>query len=384
MIQLIDLILCGAAFLLTFIIFVNTNKVNTKANQWFGAFIFCIFLLLLENIFLSTKLLQEDDFVFEFISLSSFTITPIFYLSVSYYVEPLKKWRTLDYLHFGFAFLMLTLVVLSHFIDEKAKTEDLNPETVANVTLLFNIIFCLQVIPYFVLAYKKIRKHQRTIRLLNSSVENMDLKWLKNIIISVFIIALFWVLDIVFYLSEKSAIFDCVSSLIYLFGIFYITFFWLKQKEIFPYNLAEKEEIEIIIEETTLSKDNRKKLLSDEKLEQLKIELLELLDSKKPFLDDDLSLVKLANLLTISTHLLSYVINKGFDENFYQFINRYRIEEAKKLILDPKMNHLSILGIGFEVGFNSKTVFNTTFKKITGLTPTEFKKQNTPKTGSDL
>lgn len=92
MTNLIDLILCGAAFLLTFLIYVNTNKVNTKANQWFGAFVFCIFLLFLENVLLFTKLLKEDDIFIEIISITSFVISPIFYLSVSYFVAPIKKW----------------------------------------------------------------------------------------------------------------------------------------------------------------------------------------------------------------------------------------------------------------------------------------------------
>ena len=100
------------------------------------------------------------------------------------------------------------------------------------------------------------------------------------------------------------------------------------------------------------------------------------MDNKKPFLDPELSLFKLASQLDISSHLLSYVINNGCDENFHQFINRYRIEEAKKMIQDSGMQHLSLMGIAFEVGFNSKTVFNTTFKKSTNQTPSEFKKSN--------
>ena len=78
--------------------------------------------------------------------------------------------------------------------------------------------------------------------------------------------------------------------------------------------------------------------------------------------------------MNLSTHLLSYTINTGFDENFYQFINRYRIDEAKKMVLDPQMGHLNLVGIAFAVGFNSKTAFNTAFKKATGQTPSEFKK----------
>ena len=66
-------------------------------------------------------------------------------------------------------------------------------------------------------------------------------------------------------------------------------------------------------------------------------------------------------------------INNCFDENFYTFINRYRLEDCKAMLVNEKYNHLSILGIAFEAGFNSKTAFNTAFKKNTGLSPKEFK-----------
>lgn len=104
--------------------------------------------------------------------------------------------------------------------------------------------------------------------------------------------------------------------------------------------------------------------------------MIELLEKEKPHLNCEISLVQLANSLFIKPHILSYVINEGFNENFNQLINRYRIEEAKKLIIDPTMNRLSISGIGYEVGFNSKSVFNHTFKKNTGLTPIQFKSEN--------
>ena len=101
------------------------------------------------------------------------------------------------------------------------------------------------------------------------------------------------------------------------------------------------------------------------------------MDADKPFLDSELTLMKLATKLNSTPHQLSYIINTGFNENFYQFVNRYRVEEAKKIILDPKMDHLSFVGIGFEVGFNSKSVFNTMFKKISGYTPSEYKREMT-------
>ncbi|WP_449397875.1 helix-turn-helix domain-containing protein [Chryseobacterium wanjuense] len=68
------------------------------------------------------------------------------------------------------------------------------------------------------------------------------------------------------------------------------------------------------------------------------------------------------------------MINAGFQKNFFQYVNEYRIEHAKKLLKDNSKNKLSILGIAYESGFNSKTSFNTTFKKLTNQTPSEFKK----------
>lgn len=61
--------------------------------------------------------------------------------------------------------------------------------------------------------------------------------------------------------------------------------------------------------------------------------------------------------------------------NFYDLVNSYRVEEAKRLLLDPKNSNYTILSVGFEAGFNSKTTFNTVFKKFTGLSPTEFKER---------
>ncbi|SHM60362.1 helix-turn-helix domain-containing protein [Flavobacterium chilense] len=375
MYSIFNAIICGAAFLLTFIIFVNQNKVNIKANRWFGCFIFCIFLILLENVIIDSKILSETDILNELINISSFIVAPVFYLSVCYYIEPVRKWKAIDYLHFSFAFLVFILLVMSWAIDDNTKPEDISPEIVQKTIAIFNFIFSLYVFIYCFLAYKKIIKHEKTIRLLNSTSENLDLKWLKNIIVGVIFITIFWIFDIVFQISEGNKTFDILTSLIYFLSILYITYYWQKQKEIFPYSLKEKEEIETIIVETTLPKGKRKELLTDEELQEQKSNLLQLMEIEKPFLDFDLSLVKLAASMKISTHILSYVINNGFDENFYQFINRYRIEEAKKLMADLETNRLSLLGIGFSVGFNSKTVFNTTFKKVTGQTPSEYKKQ---------
>jgi AraC-like DNA-binding protein len=79
----------------------------------------------------------------------------------------------------------------------------------------------------------------------------------------------------------------------------------------------------------------------------------------------------------LTPHQLSYLINIGFNENFFLFVNKYRVERVKELLINKENDHLSILGIAFESGFSSKTAFNTTFKKFTQQTPSEYKKSRT-------
>ena len=78
----------------------------------------------------------------------------------------------------------------------------------------------------------------------------------------------------------------------------------------------------------------------------------------------------------MSTSHLSQTINELLGQSFSDFVNSYRIEEAKRKLVDPACKHLSVLGIAEEVGFNSKSSFNSVFKKHTAMTPSEFRTRN--------
>jgi YesN/AraC family two-component response regulator len=97
---------------------------------------------------------------------------------------------------------------------------------------------------------------------------------------------------------------------------------------------------------------------------------------EKPYLDPELSLQTLAKRMEITKEDLSQVINEQLDRNFKNFINEYRIEEAKKKLLDPKEDQFVLMKIAFDVGFNSKSVFNASFKKFTGMSPSQYRKKH--------
>jgi AraC-like DNA-binding protein len=373
--QLISFFVAGTTLLLAFLIFVNINQTNSKANRWFGSFIFCIFLIQFNDLLEKTEFLKTRMPINDFLGITDFIVAPLFYFSVIYFIQPDRKWRTKDHFHFVFAFIMLLLLSLSLMIKVPPPTAA-DKENATIIITVFNIVFCFQVISYCIAAYRKITAYQKHLFLYTSNSDAINLKWLQKVVICMLVMTGLWSCDNVFKLAKNNASFDHFASIIYLIGIFYIAYFSLKQKEFYPLNKQEKEEIDAIIMETSTLEVNQKKLLSDTDLHKMKSTLIQVMENNKPFLDPELSLFKLASQLDISSHILSYVINKGCDENFYQFVNRYRIEEAKKMILDSNMKHLNLVGIAFEVGFNSKTVFNTTFKKMTNQTPTQFKKAN--------
>jgi AraC-like DNA-binding protein len=101
------------------------------------------------------------------------------------------------------------------------------------------------------------------------------------------------------------------------------------------------------------------------------------MEQEKPYLNPALTLKELSSELSIPARHLSQIINESMQSNFYDYISKYRIEEAKSILSDQSSNK-TVLEILYEVGFNSKSSFNTAFKKYTGVTPSKFKRNSQP------
>ncbi len=114
---------------------------------------------------------------------------------------------------------------------------------------------------------------------------------------------------------------------------------------------------------------------NQDELEEMLPIIIKYMQDEKPFLEPELTLQQLAARLSLKPKMLSLVINEKLGRNFFDFINHYRIEEAKRMLTNPEDKKITILEVLYEVGFNSKSSFNTLFKKYTGLTPSAFKQQ---------
>jgi AraC-like DNA-binding protein len=111
--------------------------------------------------------------------------------------------------------------------------------------------------------------------------------------------------------------------------------------------------------------------LTADQLQLSTARLKALLVEQKPFTQPSFSLPELAQLMNVSVHTMSQLINDGMGKSFFELMAEYRIEEAKKKLRDHP--NIKIEEIAEQVGYNSKSSFNTAFKKLTGKTPSEFR-----------
>lgn len=131
---------------------------------------------------------------------------------------------------------------------------------------------------------------------------------------------------------------------------------------------------QVTIQEETATK--KPPLLDAETAEAYKSRLLQFIEEEEPYLSPNLTLRLLAEQVEIHPNQLSWLLNERLGKNFNDFINYYRVERFKSLVTNPSNSHISLIGLAYESGFNSKTVFNTFFKKEVGMTPKEYMKAN--------
>jgi AraC-like DNA-binding protein len=208
--------------------------------------------------------------------------------------------------------------------------------------------------------------HAAGIKQSHSSIEKINLRWLQYLL-SAFVIA--WLVTLAIQLSAATPQAFNYSWLLVAVVTFLIGYMGLRQPEIFA-----GEENLVSGSEGIQKKKYEKSALTADKAGQYLAKLQKLMAAEKPFLDKDLTLNSLAEKLSIPSHHLSQIINESLRQNFFEFVNSHRVEEAKKLLLDPANRHLNLAEIGHKAGFNSVSSFNAVFKKFVQMTPSRYQK----------
>lgn len=355
----------GAAFLLGFLLLAHSRKVNPIANRYLGLFVITLGLAIIEIPLFYQKIHINHPNLFEMIGLIRFLTAPFLYCSILYFTSFSKKFEKKNLWHF-LPFLFFLIFRFPFFIT--GKNIEFSYEVGRIVFFILQIVLPLQAVVYWCLSFRRLQIHIKNIHQFSSSTEQIDLSWLKYFLLILVFIIIAW-LNLVFFNLNSLIEF---TPFIYLLSVFFLAYFSLQQKEIFDFSKSELNDLSAIKED----KKESTKRVSESRMTELNEKLQKLMDLEKVYLENDLSLPKLAKRMNASCNEVSFVINELYRDNFYNFINKYRVEEAKILLLSEKYSQLNILGIAYESGFNSKTTFNTTFKKHIGFSPTEFVKSN--------
>lgn len=240
------------------------------------------------------------------------------------------------------------------------------------VNVSFWIIVVVQFSFYLYFTNKKWVDYQARVQQEVSNKENVDIAWVR------FFMMVFLLLNVFFFFSLFAAIhladgawLPKTTAVLFSLSIFALGYKGTLQHHIFQ----SGGKISPNHAPASVPADNTLKSHDEELVSQLVRYMVE----KKPFLEADLTLSQLAKDFNISRSQLSVLINEGTGDNFYDFINKFRVEEVKRLMVDPGLAHFSLLGIALEAGFKSKSSFNLIFKRFTGLTPSAYRNNILPK-----
>ena len=307
--------------------------------------------------------------------ISLFMLLGIFlYLYASKLVSKRKRFNKKNLLHLlPFAAFNLYLLGASFSPDVANEIRLENVHTNMHHPLLFQLFLIITLLSgpfYFVLTLKLFQKHDINVFNNFSSIETINLEWLRKLVI---IFGIIWtiliIITVIHHVFNLFSMVFCTDSLFLALSIFVILigYFGLKQKVIFENELEQSpvfEEEKLKYSGSTLKEDEASVYVE---------KLIEYMRLKKPYLNPELTLTQLASDIDITTHHLSQIINEQFKLNFFEYINQFRVEEVKSRIHNPKFENYSLLGIALDSGFNSKSSFNRIFKKFTNQTPSQFK-----------
>lgn len=255
---------------------------------------------------------------------------------------------------------------------------------------LHGSFFILQFGTYCFLVLRQINRHNRSLEEHYSFTDAMNLRWLKLLTyLCVFFLVLFLAFnrahlvihgDFAYTALRPNAPFLFMVVAIYVIGIMALVQPKMEPRHQVepaqqdPSELSAPGDSPASAQAQETPRKYARSGMSLEDAQRYKILLMETMQKNELYLDCDLTLGDLAEEAGITYHQASQVINDQMNQKFFSFVNNYRIQRAKDMLADPKTSSMPIVELALEVGFKSKSSFYDAFKKVTDMTPTQFRK----------
>ena len=366
--------------LLLAIFFLKYRGRHNIANLYQGWFMLALSLAILEELLNNTGYIVRVPAISNFAEPLNLAYGPLFFLYVQRSLKPLQRNRQ-DWYHFLPFFLYLGYMFFFFLQPEAVKynahlqskhpgwtmleTSPSFPEDPLGIRSLINPITALHFVSYLALTFLLLGRASRDKKQHNPP-EPGRLKELKKSTFHFTAIIVIFITTKLYFGRDLGDYFIAT----YITDMFYLTTFQIMNNSAYfrqPHSFLE----------VPLPK-YQKSSLEESRKEEILSKIKEEMEKKRYFTDNLASLSNLASRLHLSTHHVSQVINEKMQSTFFGMIASYRIQEAQRLIKNKDHNHLTIEEIAEEVGYNSKSAFNKAFKKITGLTPSEYRRKNQP------
>jgi len=363
-------ILLFASFLLT----VQTK--SKLANRLFAS------LLLLSAFDLSSFFSEnyfDTNLSFEvFRMTASLLIMPVFFLYVKSVCYSDFRMKPKDLaLIIPFVFANLILIPRFYFANAIESTYVFEHFKQMSEIQFFYVLSELQYFFYIILIFRILKKYKETYSENFTNSDNSSYKWLFQMTILFLMAHTFVFFKSLIRYTDYNALLNSSNVIIGIIALIISCWFVLKAlnnpdlfKGVDSNMLLVNDMLnkKVVLVDTILP-ENPKSAEVISQIEQVRKHVSE----NEPYLDPTLTIQELSKQVNIPVRDLSILINHHMDKHFFDFINEYRIEKAKEILKDDSKSKVTILEILYEVGFNSKSSFNTAFKKHTNQTPTEFR-----------
>lgn len=286
---------------------------------------------------------------------------PLFYFYVRNLREIKEAWPTIvpHFLPFFLACLFLSIYLVNRNHE--------NPFGAYSNTIVLVLSFTVyvQLWVYYFLSMRELRQYREMLKASCSDVERMNASWVGHSLFA--LLCCYTALTLVYILNHHDMNLP-VNKLLAIFVaslIYFVSYATLRRPQLFLAGPANAFKVK---------PQYAKSGLSQPEIEAIMERVTYYMDENQPYTEPELTISALAQLLDLSTHHLSQVINSGNNNSFYDFVNGYRIEAVKSKFANASYNNQTILTIAFESGFNSKATFNRIFKKTVQQTPSAYRK----------
>ncbi|MCK9207880.1 MAG: AraC family transcriptional regulator [Salinivirgaceae bacterium] len=341
------------------------TKLRNPANHYLAFLLIVLSISILHSAFIIPYFHQFHNTNFHVKEPFILLVVPFIWLYVKKLNEPRFSFNRKHLLHFA-PFLVVMLLSL-FFVFHRTQISD--NQSLYSHTFVLNIVLYIialgQYIFYLVYILRLIRNFKTKALNELSNTENIDPAWLRIFLFTFLAVFLLLIVMMVIAIHRLDAdYFNNIVSLVFALAIYILGYKGLFQQTILPITPQ-------IIANSSIPEEIKSPITQVDEL--LLDKLQRFMEKEKPYHEPELTLTSLAAQVEIGRNQLSELINTGTGGNFYDFVNKYRVEEVKQLMGNPKYKDYTILAIAFEAGFPSKSTFNSIFKKFTGFTPSEFK-----------